>query len=92
MYRVRNIDFSAREMVLDSVPVVFRRKNRVDNTLTLNVNFKRNIGKFAEICLSGDISRNFSNLEDQAPVEIPSSDFRFMLTFGLMFDPAFLKE
>lgn len=92
MYWVRNIDFSAREMVLDSVPVVFRRKNRVDNTLTLNVNFKRNIGKFAEICLSGDISRNFSNLEDQAPVEIPSSDFRFMLTFGLMFDPAFLKE
>ena len=72
-YWLRDIDYVNREITLDTLPVVTRSRTRIDNTFTLNVYLKKRFGRIAEICLSGDISRNFSNMEHETPVEIPRS-------------------
>ncbi|HON11524.1 MAG TPA: hypothetical protein PLE24_11715 [Chitinispirillaceae bacterium] len=86
-YLIREIDYPGREMTLDSIPVNIRREKRVDNTFNINLFLNKSIGKLGDVNLRGDLSRNYSNLQHDAPEVIPEFSFRIFLSMRFLFNP-----
>ncbi len=65
------------------------KKKRVDQTLTADVSFIKDIKKIASIGLSGSVSRTFSSMNsDDAVVDVPVWAYSVMLSTTLKFNPS----
>ncbi|HEX2959877.1 MAG TPA: hypothetical protein VHO70_23780 [Chitinispirillaceae bacterium] len=65
------------------------KKKRVDQTITANVSFKKDIKRIASIGLSGSVSRTFSSLSgDDAVVDVPVWAYSVMLSTTVKFNPS----
>jgi hypothetical protein len=65
------------------------KKKRVDQTLTADVSFKKDIKKIASIGLSGSVSRTFSSMNsNDAVVDVPVWAYSVMLSTTLKFNPS----
>jgi hypothetical protein len=83
---------SLKPLIIDtsSHPYVLgHKKKRVDQTITANVSFKKNIKKIVSIGLNGSVSRTFSNMNgDDAVVDVPVWAYSVMLSTTLKFNPS----
>lgn len=79
-------------LALDSIPLFERKihkKKRVDQTITANVSFKKDIKKIASIGLNGSVSRTFSNMNGHdAVIDVPVWAYSVMLSTTLKFNPS----
>jgi hypothetical protein len=83
---------SLKPLIIDTLShpyALVHKKKRVDQTITANVSFKKDIKKIASIGLNGSVSRTFSNMNgDDAVVDVPVWAYSVMLSTTIKFNPS----
>ena len=90
-YWFRNILYEDQVIMVDSIPIEYHSKKRVDHTFSVNTSLSKSIKKQFEITLSADLSKTCSSLHEYAIVDIPQWSYKIALACKYTFDPARLK-
>jgi hypothetical protein len=78
---------STRDITLDTQPILFHRKRRIDQALTLDLFLKSSFGRLGDAVIDVVGRRNFSNLEKSAPIDIERWYGAVTLTWFFKFKP-----
>lgn len=85
-YWVRS-SVTPQSIVLDSLPFFYQSRQRIDQTISMNLFFKRSLGYFGSAQINLDFRRNFSTLMHDSPVAIQKWYGEVMLRWFFRFKP-----
>jgi len=90
-YWLREIVYEGYEIIVDSIPIEYHSKKRMDHTFSVNTSLSKSVKEQFEITLSADLSKTYSSLHEYAIVDIPKWSYEIALACKYTFDPARLK-